>query len=149
MSLRIKRHVTRTDLKTIRGRLIAVIEFKIQNGLAVVAKRKEIALEVAAAQGDARLKARRVRNRHLHIARAHTHVHRLRGGLVKLERHIARTDLSAERISHAARKLYISRTQEKVETITDDTGNLQITLAHVRVDSLQMFGNTAWQLNRN
>ena len=46
MSLRIKRHVARTDLKTIRSRLIAVIEFKIQNGLAVVAKRKEIALKV-------------------------------------------------------------------------------------------------------
>lgn len=56
MSLRIKRHVARTDLKTIRSRLIAVIEFKIQNGLAVVVKRKEIALEVAAAQGEARLK---------------------------------------------------------------------------------------------
>ena len=147
--LRIKRHVARIDFKTIHSRLIPVIEFKIQNGLAVVAKRKEIALEVAAAQGEARLKARRVRNRHLHIARAHTHVHRLRGGLVELERYIARPDLCTKRISHAARKLYISRTQEKVETITGDTGNLQIARAHVRVDSLQMFGNTARQLNRN
>ena len=37
----------------------------IQSGLAIVAKRKEITLEVTAAHGEARLKARRVRNRYL------------------------------------------------------------------------------------
>lgn len=65
MSHRFERHVARTDLKAIRGRLITVVEFMIQSGLAIVAKRKEITLEVTAAHGEARLKARRVRNRYL------------------------------------------------------------------------------------
>lgn len=149
MSLRIKRHVARTDLKTIRSRLIAVIEFKIQNGLAVVAKRKEIALKVAAAQGEARLKARRVRNRHLHIARAHTHVHRLRGGLVELERHIARTDLGIQGIGHGARKLNVSRVQSQVEVMTHNARDRQVTRSYIRCNAHHVIGNFARQFDGN
>ena len=148
-SLRIKRHVARTNLKSIRSRLVTVIEFKIQNGLAIVAKRKKIALEVAAAQGEARLKARRVRNRHLHIARAHAHVHRLRGGLVELERHIARTDLGIQGIGHGARKLDVYRVQRYIQVMARNARDRQVTRPYIRRNAHQVIRNLARQLDGN
>ena len=149
MSLRFERHVARTNLKTIRGSLITVVEFKIQYGLAIVAKRKETALEVASAHGEARRKARRVRNRYLHIARAHAYIHRLRGGLVELERHIARTDLGIQGVGHGTRKLDVSRVQRQIEVVARNVRDRQIARSYIRCNAHHVIGNFARQFDGN
>ena len=119
----------------------------IQNGLAIVVKRKEIALKVAAAQSKARLKARRIRNRYLNIARAHAHVHRLRGGLIQFKRRIARANLGIQAVGHGARKLNVSRVQRYIQIMTRNARDRQVARPYIRRNAHQVIRNISRQFN--